>query len=585
MAQQAILASVARRRHAARLGFGATAAARAATRLRRRPSLTEALASNEDKLLGLFEWWEEEHGVQEIHVADFRRSIRVLGIRSSRAEFERFVSSCDLNGSGTIDLDELKQLLETEKQRRRAAEQKLREEARQQRRHHRWPRAVWDQLNSRAGQTLLYTLLVVIFQMIGESLRLKEELWLVQSYHESFFESRYDAQLNAFANIRREADVWEWGNRVLLPGLFSDSDVGCGPNIGAAGHFRSSQPEATTAGEAGAAFKGGCNDDTWPDGDGAMSRVGASAFTVPELVDRMNQMDWTDGILLKQARSRAVPSLAACGTAAIGGLCYPEPLVGPTHADGEGREGYGRNWTHPGSPLSRPFKWQTASTLGVNPAGEPSNHFSSLAALPPDGFASVILPFFSEVLLPDERGLASQVTDFRLHRASRREPRRVPRYFCVRLSWDGEFVHQLCDPNDAEGRTTGVVRAAVEEFWNDLKRAHWIDAATRSVTLTMVVASNSVGASMRYRLNFEFPTSGHVHASFDAIPMVTKQGALQSTSRLLWLALVLIVVFCVFELVELSGLEDGVFELSDITDYVTNVRMRKQGGSPERIEF
>ena len=147
---------------------------------------------------------------------------------------------------------------------------------------------------------------------------------------------------------------------------------------------------------------------------------------------------------------------------------------------------------------------------------------------------------------------------------------------------DGEFVHQLCDPNDAEGRTTGVVRAAVEEFWNDLKRAHWIDAATRSVTLTMVVASNSVGASMRYRLNFEFPTSGHVHASFDAIPMVTKQGALQSTSRLLWLALVLIIVFCVFELVELSGLEDGVFELSDITDYVTNVRMRKRGWSRTR---
>ena len=61
----------------------------------------------------------------------------------------------------------------------------------------------------------------------------------------------------------------------------------------------------------------------------------------------------------------------------------------------------------------------------------------------------------------------------------------APRYFCVRLVWNGDFIHQLCDPNDAAGRTTGRVRAAVEEFWNDLERAHYIDSATRAVTLTV----------------------------------------------------------------------------------------------------
>jgi hypothetical protein len=44
----------------------------------------------------------------------------------------------------------------------------------------------------------------------------------------------------------------------------------------------------------------------------------------------------------------------------------------------------------------------------------------------------------------------------------------------VRLSFNGEFIHQICDPGDEKGRITGVVRAAVEELWNDLKRASWV---------------------------------------------------------------------------------------------------------------
>ena len=63
---------------------------------------------------------------------------------------------------------------------------------------------------------------------------------------------------------------------------------------------------------------------------------------------------------------------------------------------------------------------------------------------------------------------------------------------------DGYNVTQLCDPNDnATGRTTGVVRAAVEEFWNDLKRAHYIDAASRSVVITLQLRSRNLGVASR----------------------------------------------------------------------------------------
>ena len=67
----------------------------------------------------------------------------------------------------------------------------------------------------------------------------------------------------------------------------------------------------------------------------------------------------------------------------------------------------------------------------------------------------------------------------------------TPRYFCVRLSFNGAWIHQLCDPNDGDGRTTGVVRAATEELWNDLKRAHFIDIATRAVTRGGVTADTT----------------------------------------------------------------------------------------------
>ena len=36
------------------------------------------------------------------------------------------------------------------------------------------------------------------------------------------------------------------------------------------------------------------------------------------------------------------------------------------------------------------------------------------------------------------------------------------------------------------------VRAAIEEFWNDLKRAHYIDSATRAVIVTASFTSNDL---------------------------------------------------------------------------------------------
>ena len=50
---------------------------------------------------------------------------------------------------------------------------------------------------------------------------------------------------------------------------------------------------------------------------------------------------------------------------------------------------------------------------------------------------------------------------------------------CVLL--ERPFCTSTVDPNADRGRRQSFVLAAVEEFWNDLKRAHFIDSTTRSV--------------------------------------------------------------------------------------------------------
>ena len=134
----------------------------------------------------------------------------------------------------------------------------------------------------------------------------------------------------------------------------------------------------------------------------------------------------------------------------------------------------------------------------------------SLATYEGGGFAAAVVPFFSSTYLPEQRGRADDVIDFRAYAINAGGTRAVNEFcpatfpgpssgnatgaapplplsrtfnashggfFCVRLTHNGEFMHQLCDPNspsaaapDPLGRTTGAVRTAVEGWWNDLKQ-------------------------------------------------------------------------------------------------------------------
>ena len=220
-----------------------------------------------------------------------------------------------------------------------------------------------------------------------------------------------------------------------------------------------------------------------------------------------------------------------------------------------------------------------AVELGSAPDGASSSHQATgFRSLPPGGFVSVILPFFSERWLREERGPADRIVNFTLHRATRSNGK-MPRFFCVRLSWNGDHVHQLCDPNEKVGgsrgqlRTSGVVRAAVEEFWNDMKRAHWVDAATRSVTITLPVAANNAGVRMRIDFHIEFTAAGTVLPSTNVLSRVERTDKLADTRSYLGMSASLTCLFVLLEMAELldNGLAAYFGNMWNVIDWLNFV--------------
>ena len=134
---------------------------------------------------------------------------------------------------------------------------------------------------------------------------------------------------------------------------------------------------------------------------------------------------------------------------------------------------------------------------------------------------------------------------------------RTPRYYCVRVSFNAEHIKQLCDPTTTPdspltGRMTGVVRATVEELWNDMKRGHYIDMRTRSVTITLQLRSNHVGVRYRINLLFELTSLGAIFPSYDVESRVIVDGSTSDMALYANLALAMIAMFALLEAVELT---------------------------------
>ena len=320
---------------------------------------------------------------------------------------------------------------------------------------------------------------VVIFQSLADTMRMPEEYSFNRAVKKMLIERPFDSSHNTFTTIRRPADVYEWGSNVLIPGLIVDS---------------------------------------WLDGEGTFGEEGSAPFGIAEIMHRMDQFDWTEGIYLKQVRSRR----SVCSSTSQMGHCYPELQRG-----GGSTDSFGRNWTHPQSPPSRPWAYHTVEQLGASPQGITSSAVESLRTYDADGYVALAIPFLSDSYLPEEEGAAHEVTNYRAHYVNATNGR-TARFLCIRTSHNGVHVKQRCDPAAgpaagpaADGRAsaplTGVVRAAVDEWWHDLKRAHFIDSETRLLTITLQLKSNHQGVRYRLTLMLEMTALGGLFPSFEAL--------------------------------------------------------------------
>ena len=233
------------------------------------------------------------------------------------------------------------------------------------------------------------------------------------------------------------------------------------------------------------------------------------------------------------------------------GPCYPN--FGVLEGVGEeAMEPYGFNSTHPDQPLTHPWKFYTWADMGSDPDGQTSASIDSqYNSVPTSGFVTLFIPFFSGSFLPEQNGHFSEVTDYRSVMYEVTSGRAEPNFWCIRLSWDGEHVRQLCDPNNETGDTTGVVSGAVLQFWEEMKQAHWLDAQSRVVTITLPIRANNNGMRMRLSMVIQISANGGVLPSYDIDSRHDAAAVdMEMAMTLLWVTLVLVVYFLLIEAFE-----------------------------------
>ena len=125
----------------------------------------------------------------------------------------------------------------------------------------------------------------------------------------------------------------------------------------------------------------------------------------------------------------------------------------------------------------------------------------------------------------------------------------------MRVSHNGHHIKQLCDPGakgDGLEPYTGAVRATVEEWWNDIKRGHFLDSESRLMSTVLQLKSINQGVRYRITLMFEFTALGTVLPSYDVETRVLEKDAIEKMPKFAFYALSMVIFFCFLEIVEIS---------------------------------
>ena len=253
-------------------------------------------------------------------------------------------------------------------------------------------------VNTLAVQFVLYCVYVLFFQALIAAVRVKEEVYLTKYLLDNIIEEPISMDGDAdnhrqFMTIANFEDSDMFIEHVLMPALVVDGRLD--------GEFK----------------------------------------TPAELAETMDNLDWSAGLMIKQARVKRHDA-SECGMYETAGMlrwflkneygacphenqlwgegrqlvkecplsqphrygaCYPElssALVPETDALVD-KSDFGFNWTHPDMPPHAPWTFFTEAELGADPTGQSSaSTTSSYNTLPNAGYVTVFIPFFSGAELP-----------------------------------------------------------------------------------------------------------------------------------------------------------------------------------------
>eukprot|EP00966_Prymnesium_polylepis_P335696 7391030-Prymnesium_polylepis.1 len=427
-------------------------------------------------------------------------------------------------------------------------------------------RAVMDLLEHPTVQAVFYCFFCTCFCLLAFSVRSVMEYHLAGTIEQRIIHREFTVAERGltFDGIQDASDFWSWGKYVLWPALFAATQP-CGTSTSPVGFnswtTHSSNPEPLE--ERVSRATSTCNPHAWPD-------LQQTPYSVGSILTAMDTLDWSAGIQIRQQRVRSLETTTMpgvdnpCEAAFVGDFCLPE-LGKPTTYE---TQPFGFNFTHPYTALDAPFRWLSREQLGAQPETSTRRERSYDSS----GYVAVILPFFSNVLLPEQRGTADTVIDYRLHYANRFDDREA-RYFCVRLSWNGDLLHQVCDPVPSQHNrsTVSVVRLAVDEFWESLQRAHFIDANTRVVSVIAPLRSNHFGLRAQLSMVVEFSSTFFVQPSYLIETAIENAAARRSIENFMDIVLALTIMFMFVEAWELwrIGLVVYLFNMWNWFDWIT----------------
>jgi hypothetical protein len=196
-----------------------------------REQIRLALCNDKDRLEALFQVW-DENGDGQLSEKEFHRAVKLLGVKAPKAAVAQFLAQHDLNANGAFSFDELLRVVNKLEQQPPQAPKKRRSLARRLCAPvELGVRSVFQLVSTTTAQTVLYFAFVATTaHFLTNTLRIKEEYFLDKAMNDVLFSNVFDKDLNRFPNIRRIADVYEWGNQVHHPSatyhLFSHTPSG-----------------------------------------------------------------------------------------------------------------------------------------------------------------------------------------------------------------------------------------------------------------------------------------------------------------------------------------------------------------------